>query len=265
VDGWGLYDPSAPPPPVPYWADPGVARTTMDSSGQMYGYWAPEDQLVSIDKTTGVATRVGATGIVPHYRRQSLDFDANDVLFLQNWDAKTYTVDPSTGVATFYAIAPPLHAGYFNVSGGDFEPTSNLYYGVSQQWGLYLIDFHYEPPDFPRVTDLRRGDFYTYQVRMLTWLLSPPTPEEQIEQLLGSVDELLQDGSINWGQANALRSKLESALQSLERGKEIPAINKVEAFINQVEALVRSHRLTEEQGEQLIATALGIVDSILEE
>jgi hypothetical protein len=252
VDGWGLYDPS-------------VAMITMDSSGQMYGWSEPADQLVRIDKATGLATMVGASGIVPNYGKRSLDFDADDVLFLQNWDSHTYTVNPATGAATYYALAHPLHTSYLNVNGGDFEPTSNLFYGVSQQWKLYVIDFSYDPPDYPRVILTGTGDFYPWRVRKLTWVSSPPTPEEQIEQLLGSVDELLQDGSINWGQANALQSKLESALRSLERDKQIAAINKIKAFLNQVRALVRSRRLTEEQGEQLITTALGIVDSILEE
>ena len=72
VSGWGLGVAEA------------VTNITLDASGQMYGWWDPyQDDLVSIDKTTGIATRVGESGIADT-RANGLDFDNTGTLFMVN-------------------------------------------------------------------------------------------------------------------------------------------------------------------------------------
>ncbi|WP_412062795.1 FIMAH domain-containing protein [Rubrivirga sp. IMCC45206] len=65
-------------------------------------------------------------------------------------------------------------------------------------------------------------------------------------------------GSLNQGQKNALTSKLRNVIAKLERGKERPAMNQLGAFVNQVEAFVRSGRLTAAEGDPLLAAAEAI-------
>ncbi len=64
------------------------------------------------------------------------------------------------------------------------------------------------------------------------------------------------------GAKSALKAKLDNASKSLEKGNAFAAFNQVMAFMNQVEALVRSRRLSAEQGEELIDAATRILDGL---
>jgi hypothetical protein len=63
------------------------------------------------------------------------------------------------------------------------------------------------------------------------------------------------------GVANSLSSKLHAAEQSLERGNATAAGNQLEALINQVNALVNSHRLGEITADSLIDEVDILVDT----
>lgn len=63
---------------------------------------------------------------------------------------------------------------------------------------------------------------------------------------------------LHHGTENSLISKLESAKKSLEKGKPHVAVNKLNAFINKVEAQ-RGKKLTEEQADLLVAYANRII------
>jgi hypothetical protein len=93
-------------------------------------------------------------------------------------------------------------------------------------------------------------------------LVSPPDPVEQIEELIGKVDALVDEGKLNKGEANALNSKLDSALKSIEKGKTNTACNQLGAFINQVNALINSGRLTLVEGEPLIFAAEAVITAL---
>ena len=123
VHGWDLYDPE--------WYE-AVVNITVDSGGNMYGWWEPgQDDLVFIDKTTGIATRVGESNLGT--RTFGLDFDNNDILYMVNdpswYNPNYYTIDPITGASTY--------AGHLGETAhhGDFDPVSNFYYGISSAWG----------------------------------------------------------------------------------------------------------------------------------
>jgi len=117
VDGWGLDDSSGSYP---------VTNITVDSTGHMFGWWQAWHCLVSIDKTTGIATLVDKSNVNTY--GYGLDFDNLDELYMVNgyWDNKyVYTVDPSTGLAAGVGdIGTKAHHG-------DFDLSSNLYYGIS--------------------------------------------------------------------------------------------------------------------------------------
>jgi hypothetical protein len=112
-----------------------VTNITVDSAGQMYGWWEGEDSLVSIDKTTGIATLVGLSGIGT--ARNGLDFDNSGTLFMVNSSGMYYTVDTTTGLATYVDdIGSTAHHG-------KFRPTTNIWYGINDTTGprsLVLAD-----------------------------------------------------------------------------------------------------------------------------
>ena len=91
----------------------------------------------------------------------------------------------------------------------------------------------------------------------------PLTPEEQLVTLIEDVIAL----DLPHGIENSLLAKLESALAKLQDGNpnnDGAAINKLEAFINEVEAQIGNH-IPEEDAEMLIDAALDIIDLLLAE
>ena len=86
-----------------------------------------------------------------------------------------------------------------------------------------------------------------------------PNPLQAIQALIDDVESLVAQGVLNRGNGNALISKLEAARKQLERGKIRPAGNEINAFINQVDALIRSRRLSPQQGQPLIDLAMNIL------
>jgi len=66
---------------------------------------------------------------------------------------------------------------------------------------------------------------------------------------------LVGGGSLTAGQGRGLSDKLNAALASVADGKPTAALNQLDAFVNRVNGLIKSHALTAEQGAALIAKA----------
>jgi predicted outer membrane repeat protein len=81
------------------------------------------------------------------------------------------------------------------------------------------------------------------------------TVTDPIANLLAQVAAL----DLNSGQRNSLSSTLQAAQQSLTRANTTAAVNQLGAFVNQVNALVNSHRL----GQITADTLVGEVDDLL--
>jgi VCBS repeat-containing protein len=96
-----------------------------------------------------------------------------------------------------------------------------------------------------------------------TFAITVLSEEEQIENLQEEIDDLLQAGVVNGGQANSMQSQLENTLSKIARGNERAARNQVNAFINHVLGLVEDGVLTEDQGDVLIGLAESIIASIM--
>lgn len=76
------------------------------------------------------------------------------------------------------------------------------------------------------------------------------------------LDDLVADGDLRAAHARGLRAKLERIRDKIEDGRTGPAIRQLEAFINQVEALVAAGKLTEEEGARLIEAAQAMIDAL---
>lgn len=98
----------------------------VNSLGDMYGWTEETDDLVSIDKATGVFTVVGDA--VLSTQSQGLAFDASDVLWLFNGgDGNSYTINTTTGASTYVGTlidANPI------AHHGDFNPVTGYYWGI---------------------------------------------------------------------------------------------------------------------------------------
>lgn len=83
-------------------------------------------------------------------------------------------------------------------------------------------------------------------------------PQEAIEQLILQVIDL----DLPHGIENSLVSKLDAAINSLDRGRENAAKNQLNAFINQVEDQ-RGSKISEEDADALIAAVQLVIDLLM--
>jgi len=87
------------------------------------------------------------------------------------------------------------------------------------------------------------------------------TPQEAADDLIDDIQDLLDDGTLNGGQVNALISKLQTIIDKLNKGQTNAACNQLGAFINQVTAFINGGTLTSAEGQPLIDAAQAIKDS----
>ena len=95
---------------------------------------------------------------------------------------------------------------------------------------------------------------------------SPPaTPVDVLDETIDSLEVLADEGVVTYQHADALIAKLVSATASLDKDKIGPAINKLESFINQVNALINSGNIDPIDGQNLINTVQGIINTLEEQ
>jgi len=81
-----------------------------------------------------------------------------------------------------------------------------------------------------------------------------------IHELIAKVNALETSGTLSSGQASALRSHLESILQSIAAGNYCAAAAQLQAFLRQVENYVRGEVLTEAEGDSLSDDASDVLE-----
>lgn len=88
------------------------------------------------------------------------------------------------------------------------------------------------------------------------------TPEETVQDLLGDVADLETAGTLSAGETASLTSTLQIVTALLNDDRTEPAARQLDAYINKVQALVTSGRLSEPDAEALIAPARQVLASI---
>lgn len=90
--------------------------------------------------------------------------------------------------------------------------------------------------------------------------VTPPLPSAQrIAFLQHHVTRLVTNGALNDGQGNALAVKLQGAVEKLADDETESAMNKLGAFINQVEGFRTAGTLSEEESASLLVIARDVV------
>lgn len=119
VQGWGME-------PIAV-----VTNITVNSSGQIYGWTEEGDDLVRINKGTGIATVVGVSGLSTW--ANGLAFTSNNTLKMINGDGRYYYINTSSGAATYLGdISPGVEETAHH---GDFHPDTDIYYGIrNDEW-----------------------------------------------------------------------------------------------------------------------------------
>lgn len=93
----------------------------------------------------------------------------------------------------------------------------------------------------------------------------PMTASERISAMSFHLDDLVEAGELDKGNANSLSRKLMAAGKSLEAGRPHTAANQVRAFMHEVEALVEAGRLSGAAGEVLLTGAAALIETMLAE
>lgn len=101
--------------------------------------------------------------------------------------------------------------------------------------------------------------YYELGTGTATGLSVIASPAQRIADLISVVEAL---PGLNQGERRSLTAKLENALRLLGEDKERPAIRLLIAFVNRVEALMLSGRLTPAEAQSLIDEAFSIIDQI---
>jgi len=83
-----------------------------------------------------------------------------------------------------------------------------------------------------------------------------------IDNTIKEIEQLSLDGDLNTGNVKSLVSKLENAAASFEKDKIKTTINQLNAFINQIDALVQSKKLDQATGQSLIDDIKDVIDSL---
>ena len=81
------------------------------------------------------------------------------------------------------------------------------------------------------------------------------TVDDALDELMQVIDDFVNEQLLGHGQGNALISKLEAVARSCGRGQYGACCNQLEAFINQVQALLESGSLDADDGEYLLDLA----------
>jgi len=92
-----------------------------------------------------------------------------------------------------------------------------------------------------------------------THVTPPLPPAQRIAFLQRHVARLVENGVLTDGQGNALTVKLAGGLEKLASGETEPAMNKLDAFVNQVEALRDGGLLSATQSASLLMIAQDVV------
>jgi hypothetical protein len=79
---------------------------------------------------------------------------------------------------------------------------------------------------------------------------------------IADLDATLSTLSLNSGEVNSLEAKLRAAARQLVKGDTTPALNVLEAFINEMQAMMESGRVSQAAGSAIVAYAQRVIASI---
>ena len=96
-----------------------------------------------------------------------------------------------------------------------------------------------------------------------TFTVTVLTAEEQIDEMVATVENLNDTGVLNNGQANPPLNFLGQALKDLDKGKITKAVQKLNDFIDRIQDLIDDGTLTPAEGQPLIDIANAAIQSAL--
>jgi hypothetical protein len=219
--------------------DPSTPPLYVTTGEPIEAPWNPDDTWVGFDISPYV-------DLVPGY--QAIIISADDFRFHVITEISVAEIDPTANTIT-----------------GSAQPLTDLFLMINWMWETEVW-LTAEPDglwqfDYSGITDFGHGDLVVAcqmddDGDMTCITRSIVTPGGLIDEILNMPPEVL-DPEIN----HSLVVKIENAISSLTRGNSIATINKLQAFINQVEAL-RGDKISDDAADYLIWQALHLIASL---
>ena len=123
--------------------------------------------------------------------------------------------------------------------------------GPGLDWEIVITDA--DGSDLVKLTDNTGWDLHP------AWQRAPAPALEQIGPLVDMVRALIVKTPLTWRAGSSLIHKLERAESFIVHGHTDMALRNLRSFIRQVNNLVSAGRLSEQNGQELVAAALGII------
>ncbi|MCI0472146.1 MAG: SBBP repeat-containing protein [Ignavibacteria bacterium] len=162
-----------------------------------------------------------------------------------DWNASPDAVTYNLQIANNSSFTNPLI---------DLTGMTNHEYSVPAN--MFTTNTHY----FWRVNATNSAGTGLWSAVWNFWTYSTPT--EKIQSLITTIDSLKAAGILNKGQANSLIVKLNTAQKKIQSEQFEVAIKMLEAFKNEVEALISANILPPAIGANLILRADQVIDQL---
>lgn len=179
----------------------------------------------------------------------------NIVLFLN--PGGTIDFPPGTGGAML--VIEGMGNNPFTVQVTDFAGNTSIAAGQGVSFGVAFLGFT-SPSGISRIEVLSVGG--TGGPLVLSAVFYGVTLQQAVQLLTDEIADLVASGVLNQGQGNSLTAKLQAAINSLNNGNTTAACNQLQAFINQVNALISRGVLSLAEGQPLVNVADDIANEL---
>jgi PKD repeat protein len=88
------------------------------------------------------------------------------------------------------------------------------------------------------------------------------TQAQGVALVQGMIDQLATDGDISNGHAASLMAKLNAAVAAFNSGRSTPAVNQLNAILNEIADLLASGRISASDAEELTVLITRIIESV---
>jgi len=169
----------------------------------------------------------------------------------------------------YQTVAQITREGCCPMGGFSVDPDGYIWWVLNPDFLLYRVSpagvaelfASNLPVDAGSVSKNADGDMFlnTPEGIVRIW---QPTLGERVELIIEDLDEFAAFGVLSEGRSNALRSKLQSAVASFDRGQSDAAVNQLEAFLRSLIAYVRGGHLSELLADQLLLAVDDVIDRV---